>query len=64
METEYICLNSEIENLMKKKMRLVGETSVKVDEKLVIGAEKEQEKLRKELKKYKNIVKSSIDSWS
>lgn len=36
----------------------------KVDEETVIKAEKQQQKLRKDLKRYKNLKKDAINTWS
>lgn len=57
-------LLEQIAKLEAKKDRLVGGNSEKIDEKLVIAAEKDEQKLRKELKKYKSIVKSCLDIWT
>lgn len=57
-------LLEQIAKLEAKKDRLVGGNSEKIDEKLVIAAEKDEQKLRKELKKYKGIVKSCLDIWA
>lgn len=57
-------LLEQIAKLEAKKDRLVGGNSEKIDEKLVIAAEKDEQKLRKELKKYKSIVKSCLDIWA